>query len=53
MKKILFFLSCLVVSVIVTSCAKDEDNLNGTIAGLVTDYTNANSPIAGDRKSVV
>ncbi|MBR2114901.1 MAG: carboxypeptidase regulatory-like domain-containing protein [Prevotella sp.] len=47
MKKILFFLSCLVVSVIVTSCAKDEDNLNGTIAGLVTDYTNANSPIAG------
>ena len=47
MKKILFYLSCLVACVLVCSCAKDEDNLNGTIAGLVTDYTNANSPIAG------
>lgn len=47
MKKNLFFLLCLVVCVIVSSCAKDEDNLNGTIAGLITDYTKANSPIAG------
>lgn len=47
MKKILFLLSCVVVSILMSSCAKDEDNLNGTIAGLVTDYTNANTPIAG------
>ena len=47
MKKILFLLLCIVVAVFIISCAKDEDNLNGTIAGLVTDYTNANTPIAG------
>lgn len=32
---------------LLNSCAKDAENLNGTISGLVTDYTNANAPIAG------
>ena len=47
MKKILSFTLCIITILFVNSCAKDEENLSGTIAGLVTDYTNANTPIAG------
>lgn len=32
---------------ILSGCAKDAEDLTGTIAGFVTDYTNANAPIAG------
>jgi hypothetical protein len=45
-KFICFFLGLISFAVII-SCGKDEEDLSGTIAGLVTDYTNANSPIAG------
>ena len=37
------FCTCLLVS----SCAKDEEVMTGTIIGLVSDYTNANTAIAG------
>lgn len=44
MKKILF----LIVSImLLASCAKDEEVMTGTIAGLVSDYSNANQPLAG------
>ena len=35
------------ISFIAVSCAKDEEVMTGTINGFVSDYTNANSPIAG------
>lgn len=47
MRKLLFLLTTVLVSTLLCSCAKDEENLSGTIAGLVTDITNANTPIAG------
>ncbi|MDE5571310.1 MAG: carboxypeptidase regulatory-like domain-containing protein [Prevotella sp.] len=47
MKKILLTFVCFIGIVLLASCAKDEENLSGTIAGLVTNYTNANTPIAG------
>lgn len=47
MKKIVFLLVGILSILFLNSCAKDEENLNGTISGLVTDYTNANTPIAG------
>lgn len=47
MKKLLLFFAIAIGLVLVASCAKDEENLNGNITGLVTDYSNANTPIAG------
>lgn len=35
------------VLALITSCAKDEEVMTGTINGFVSDYTNANAPIAG------
>lgn len=46
MKK-LYPLMFLLGMFIFTSCSEDKDVLTGTIAGLVSDYTNANQPIAG------
>ena len=47
MKKLILFFASIVGLALIAGCAKDEKNLNGTISGLVTDYTNANTPIAG------
>ena len=47
MKNIILLFIVAVSSVLMVGCAKDEEELNGKIAGLVTDYTNANTPIAG------
>lgn len=47
MKKFVLFFVGLIGLTLISSCAKDEENLNGKIAGLVTDYANANTPIAG------
>ncbi len=43
----LFSFFMLICALTLVSCAKDEVVTTGTIAGLVTDYTNANKPIAG------
>ena len=42
-----YILSAFAVFLVFTGCTKDEENLNGTIAGLVTETANANAPIAG------
>ena len=47
MKKSLYFLVLDIGMIILSGCAKDAEVLTGTIAGFVTDYTNANAPIAG------
>ena len=48
MKKIASMLSFgLVLAIVINGCAKDEEVMTGTISGFVSDYTNANSPIAG------
>ena len=47
MKKYLFLLLGIIALTLVISCNKDEVDMSGTISGLVTDYTNANTPIAG------
>ena len=47
MKKLLFLWVGIISILLMSNCAKDEENLSGTISGLVTDYTNANTPIAG------
>lgn len=47
MKNVCSFFIFAICALLIVGCAKDEENLSGTIAGLVTDYTNANSPIAG------
>lgn len=47
MKKILLCMVLPLVTILFTGCAKDVENLLGSINGFVTDYTNANSPIAG------
>ena len=47
MKKILLLFTVVIGVAMMTGCAKDEENLNGKIAGLISDYTNANTPIAG------
>ena len=47
MKKLLLFFAVIIGIMLMTGCAKDEENLNGKIAGLVSDYTDANTPIAG------
>lgn len=47
MRKLFTLLVCIIVLAIITSCAKDEQNLSGTISGIVTEYASSNSPIAG------
>lgn len=47
MKKYLNYFYALSVLLVFGSCAKDEEVITGTINGFVSDYTNANSPIAG------
>ena len=49
MKRNLFtlILGLSLILLALSSCAKDEEVLTGTINGFVSDYTNANSPIAG------
>ena len=45
-KTIPFYIFAFVLTFL-SSCAKDEEVMTGTINGIVSDYTNANSPIAG------
>ena len=47
MRKLFTLLVCIIGLAIITSCAKDEQNLSGTISGIVTEYASSNSPIAG------
>lgn len=48
MKKLFVFLTFgLFAGLLLTSCAKDAEVMTGTINGYVSDYTNANTPIAG------
>lgn len=47
MKRLLYSLIGIIGIFLLSNCAKDQENLSGTISGLVTDYTNANTPIAG------
>ena len=49
MKKNVFtlVLGFSLILLFLSSCAKDEEVLTGTISGFVSDYTNANAPIAG------
>lgn len=48
MKKLLCLAFIALVSTIVfISCSKDEENLNGTISGLVSEKADANKPISG------
>ena len=47
MKKYYIFLISILALLLYESCAKDEEVMTGTINGFVSDYTNANSPIAG------
>ena len=47
MKKYLNYFFAFSVLLVLGSCAKDEEVMTGTINGFVSDYTNANSPIAG------
>ena len=48
MKQTIYALVCCIcLSIFAASCAKDEEVMTGTIIGLVSDYTNANAPIAG------
>ena len=42
-----FALGLSIVLLFLGSCVKDEEVLTGTISGFVSDYTNANAPIAG------
>lgn len=47
MRKLFTLLVSIIVLAIITSCAKDEQNLSGTISGIVTEYASSNTPIAG------
>lgn len=48
MKKLFINLTFgLFAGLLLTSCAKDAEVMTGTINGYVSDYTNANTPIAG------
>ena len=45
--KILPFAAFAFILAFLSGCAKDEVVLTGSINGYVTDFTNANTPIAG------
>lgn len=47
MKKILSLLALAALIATLGSCTKDDEVLTGSISGIVSDYTNANAPIAG------
>lgn len=47
MKKLITLLLGIVSLAMMSSCAKDEENLSGTISGIVTEYASSNTPIAG------
>ena len=47
MKKLMTLLFGIVSLAMMSSCAKDEENLSGTISGIVTEYASSNTPIAG------
>jgi len=47
MKKVLSMLAFVCSVLVAVSCAKDETVMTGTIAGLVSEYSNANQPLAG------
>ena len=47
MKKTIAWMACLLGIILISSCSKDEDVMTGTISGFVSEYANANTPIAG------
>ena len=47
MKHFFNIILCMTVLLCLSNCAKDEEVMTGTIAGLVSDMTNANTAIAG------
>lgn len=47
MKKFVSFAILVLSLVSFSNCAKDEENLSGTINGIVTEYASSNTPIAG------
>ena len=47
MNKLITLLLGIISLTMISSCAKDEENLSGTISGIVTEYTSSNTPIAG------
>ena len=47
MKKLLLFLTVVISIALINGCAKDEENLSGTISGIVTEYASSNTPIVG------
>ena len=48
MKELTLNFSLVLLAILtIASCAKDEEVMTGTINGFVSDYTNANAPIAG------
>ena len=47
MKKLITLLLGIVSLAMMSSCAKDEENLSGTVTGIVTEYASSNTPIAG------
>lgn len=47
MKNILLLFAGILSLILIISCAKDEENLSGTISGIVTEYASSNTPIAG------
>lgn len=47
MKKFLSIFALFACLLAIVSCTKDEENTKGSIAGLVSEYGNANRPIAG------
>ena len=47
MKHFFNIILCMTALLCLSNCAKDEEVMTGTIAGLVSDMTNANTAIAG------
>lgn len=47
MKKLITLMLGIVSLAMMSNCAKNEENLSGTISGIVTEYASSNAPIAG------
>lgn len=47
MKKLITLMLGIVCLAMISSCAKDVEDLSGTISGIVTEYASSNTPIAG------